>query len=88
MMAYMKLLKTKLQVAQNKAVLYIKCMSPRTNRKQKELSSLGCLNVEKRVKQLHLNHAHNIFKNVCSSCLKINLIEFKEYHNIHKIKSF
>jgi hypothetical protein len=55
-------------------------MSSRTNRKQKELSSLGILNVEKRAKQLHLNHAHNIFKNVCPSCLKIYLIEFNEYH--------
>ena len=76
MMAYMKLLKSKLQVAQIKAVHYIK----RTKRQQKELSSLGFVNVEKRVKQLRLNHAHNIFKNVCSCCLKINLIEFNEYH--------
>jgi hypothetical protein len=67
-------------VAQNKAVHYIKCMSPRTNRTQKELSSLGFLNVEKRVKQLRLYHAHNIVKNVCLSCLKNNLIQFNEYH--------
>lgn len=63
-------------MVQNEAVRYIKCMSPRTNRKHHELSSLGFLNVEERVKQLRLNHAQNIFKNVCPSCLKNNLIEF------------
>ena len=55
-------------------------MSPRTNRKQKELTSLGFLNVEKRVKQLRLNHAHNIFKNVCPSCLKIKGIESETFY--------
>ena len=67
-------------MVQNKALRYFKCMSPRTNRKQKELTSLGVLNVEKRVKQLRLNHAHNIFKNVCPSCLKIKGIESETFY--------
>ena len=67
-------------MVQNKALRYFKCMSPRTNRKQKELTSLGFLNVEKRVKQLRLNHPHNIVKNVCPSCLKIKGIESETFY--------
>jgi hypothetical protein len=44
-------LKNKLQVPQNKTVSFISSMGPRTSMKQTELSSLGFLNVENRVKQ-------------------------------------
>ena len=36
--------------------------------------------LKKRVKQLRLNHAHNIFKNVCPSCLKIKGIESETFY--------
>ena len=75
-----KCLKNKLQVAQNKTVRFIKNMGPRTTVKQKELSSLGFLNVKSRVKQLRLNHAHKIFNNTCPSYLKNNFVrEIKKY---------
>jgi len=46
-----QVLKNKLQVPQNKTVSFISSMGPRTSMKQTELSSLGFLNVENRVKQ-------------------------------------
>ena len=73
-------LKNKLQVAQNKTARFIKNMGPRTTIKQKELSSLGFLNVESRVKQLRLNHVHKIFNNTCPSYLKNNFVRINEHH--------
>jgi len=49
-------------MAQNTAIRFIKCIGYRTSIKQMELSSLGFSNVEDRVKQLRLNHAHKIFR--------------------------
>ena len=46
-----QVLKNNLQVPQNKTVSFISSMDPRTSMKQTELSSLGFLNVENRVKQ-------------------------------------
>ena len=71
-------LKNKLKVAQNKTARFI--MGPRTTIKQKELSSLGFLNVESRVKQLRLNHVHKIFNNTCPSYLKNNFVRINEHH--------
>ena len=55
-------------------------MGPRDSVKQKELFSLGFLNVETRVKQLRLNHAHKIFNNNCPSYLKNNFVRINEHH--------
>ena len=55
-------------------------MGPRTAVKQKELSSLGFLNVKSRVKQLRLNHAHKIFNNTCPSYLKNTFVWINEHH--------
>jgi hypothetical protein len=52
---------------------FIKNTDPRTSIKQRELSGLGILNVENRVKQLRLNHVYKIFSDAFSSYLKINL---------------
>ena len=72
--------KIKLQVSQYKTVRFIKSMDPRTSLKQTELSRLGILNVENRVKQLRLNHDHNIFNNAsCPSYLKNNSIKINEH---------
>jgi len=48
-------------------------MGPKTSIKQTELSSLGFLNVEYKVKQLCLNNVHKIFSNACPCYLKIIL---------------
>ena len=78
MLAFLKLWKNKLQVAQNKTVCFIKSMDPRTSIKQRELSSLRFLNVENREKQLRLNHTHKIFDNACPTYLKNNFIQIDE----------
>jgi hypothetical protein len=52
-------------------------MGPRLRIKQTELSNLGSLNVENRVKRLRLNHAHKIFNNACPSYLKNNSLKIK-----------
>jgi hypothetical protein len=77
MLVYIKLRKNKLQVARNKTVRFIKSMGPRLRIKQTELSNLGSLNVENRVKRLRLNHAHKIFNNACPSYLKNNSLKIK-----------
>jgi hypothetical protein len=61
-------------------------MGPRLSIKQTELSSLGFLNVENRMKQLHLDHAHKIFNNANPSYLKNNFIKINEHHK-HNTKS-
>ena len=73
-------LKNKLQVAQNKTIRFIKSMGPRSSIKQTELSSLGFLNVNTRLKQLRLNHAFKIFHNKCPSYLKNNFVKINEHH--------
>ena len=75
MLVYIKLRKNKLQVARNKTVRFIKSMGPRLRIKQTELSNLGSLNVENRVKRLR--HAHKIFNNACPSYLKNNSLKIK-----------
>ena len=76
-------LKNILQVAQSKTVRLIKSMGPRTSIKQPELSSLGFINVENRLKQLRLNYTHKIFNNAYPFCLKNNFIKIYEHDN-HK----
>ena len=50
--------------------------------KQTELSSLGFLNVENRVKQLRLNHDHKIFNHTCPSYLKNKGTKLQKFTNI------
>jgi len=59
-------------------------MDPRTSIKQTELSSLGFLNVENRVKQLRLNHDHKIFNNACPSYLKNKKNNFAKINKYYK----
>lgn len=76
-----KALKQKLQVAQNKTMRFIKNLEPRATIGKPELSSMGFLNIENRVKQLRLNHAHKIFNNNCPSYLNNNFVKINEHHN-------
>jgi hypothetical protein len=73
---YISSLEKKLQVT----VRFIKNMEPRTSIKRTELSNLGFLNVENRVKHLCLNHVHKIFNNACPSYLKNISLKNNEYH--------
>lgn len=73
-------LKNKLQIAQNKTVRFIKELGPRSSVRQPELSSVGFLNIENRVKQLRLGHAHKIYNNKCPTYLKDNFIKVSENH--------
>ena len=56
-----KNLNQKLQVAQNKVVRFILDLKPRDSITCDILDSLKMLRVDNRVKQLRLNHVHNIF---------------------------
>ena len=73
-------LKNKLQIAQNKTVRFIKSLGPRSSVRQSELSSLGLLNVEHRVKQLRLNHVFKIYNNKCPSYMNENFTKVNEHH--------
>ena len=64
-----KTLKQKLQVAQNKVVRFILDLKPRDSITCDILDSLKMLRVENRVKQLCLNHVHNIFYGCAPSYL-------------------
>ena len=75
-----QLLKNKLQIAQNKTVRFIKSMGPRSSVRKTELSSIGLLNVEHRVKQLRLNHVHKIYYNKCPSYMKEDFLKVNEHH--------
>ena len=55
-------------------------MGPRSSIRKSELSSIGFLNVEDRVKQLRLNHAHKIYYNKCPSYMEENFRKVKEQH--------
>lgn len=73
-------LKNKLQIAQNKTVRFIKNLGPRSSVRLPELSSVGFLNIENRVKQLRLGHAHKIYNNKCPAYLKDNFKKVNEHH--------
>jgi hypothetical protein len=62
---------------------FIKSMDHRTSIKQIELSSWWFLNLENRVKQLRLNHAHKIFNNACPSYLKKIILYKLQMENSH-----
>ena len=47
---------------------------------QTELSNVGCLNVENRIKKVRFNHDHKIFNNARPSYLKNNFIKINEHH--------
>ena len=57
-----KLLKSKLQVAQNKVIRFINQLRPRERITNEMLSELNLVNVDTRVKQLKLNHVHKLVK--------------------------
>ena len=67
-----KMLKHRLQVCQNKMVIFILDMSPWESINYNVLSSIQILNIEDRVKQMRLNHLYNIFNDRAPSSLREN----------------
>ena len=74
-------LKKKLQIIQNKLTRFILNKGPREHIGQKELSSIGSLKVEDRVKQLKLNHVHKIFNNSAPAYMTHNFDRLSGNHN-------
>ena len=77
-----KNLKKKLHICQNKTVQFIKNLGLRSHIGFSELDSLGMLNVDFRVKQLRLGHAHTckIFSDRCLSYLSENIVKTSDIH--------
>ena len=79
-----KKLKSKLQVAQNKIVRFILSLHCRHSVGFKEFRELDLLPIPMRVKQLRLNHVHNIVSQSCPSYLAFN---FNKKNTTHSTRS-
>ena len=79
-----KKLKSKLQVAQNKVVRFILSLHCRHSVGFKEFRELDLLPIPMRVKQLRLNHVHNIVSQSCPSYLAFN---FNKKNTTHSTRS-
>ena len=75
-----KLLKSKLQVAQNKVIRFINQLGPRERITNEILSELNLVNVDTRVTQVKLNHVHKIVNNKCPAYMKENFVNVKDFH--------
>ena len=75
-----KLLKSKLQAAQNKVIRFINQLGPRERITNEMLSELDLVNVDTRVKQMKLNHVHIIANNKCPAYMKENYVNVKDFH--------
>ena len=75
-----KLLKSKLQVAQNKVIRFINQLGTRERITNEILSELNLVNVDTRLKQLKLNHVHKIVNNKCPAYMKENFLNVKDFH--------
>ncbi len=81
-----KLLQKKLQIMQNKVVRYINDYGPRTSIRCSDLTNIGYLKTESRVKQLMLNHVHKIYNQTCPSYLSEHFVRVTDIHN-HRTRS-
>ena len=75
-----KVLRKKLQIAQNKVLRFINSLGPRTRITADILSELNLLIVETRLKQLRLNHVHIFFYNLSPQYLKENFVPLNDVH--------
>ena len=80
MKASPKVLRKKLQIAQNKVIRFINSLGPRTRITADILSELNLLHVETRVKQLRLNNVQTFFYNLCPQYLKENFVPLNDVH--------
>ena len=79
-----KKLKSKLQVAQNKVIRFILSLHCRHSVGFKEFRELDLLPIPMRVKQLRLNHVHNIVSQSYPSYLAFN---FNKKNTTHSTRS-
>ena len=75
-----KYFQKRLQVTQNKVVKFINKYNPRRSVRSSDLSKLGMLNVEHRVKQMRLNHVYRIYNNCYPEYMRDNFIQVSEVH--------
>ncbi|CAG2222199.1 unnamed protein product [Mytilus edulis] len=73
--------KDKLQVLQNKCVRFIKNTGYRSKVDHNVLNSIGYVNIENRVKQLRLNHVHNIYYHHCPDYMYSNFTKVRHLHH-------
>ncbi|CAG2211418.1 unnamed protein product [Mytilus edulis] len=73
--------KDKLQVLQNKCVRFIKKTGYRSKVDHNVLNSIGYVNIENRVKQLRLNHVHNIYYHHCPNYMYSNFTKVRHLHH-------
>ena len=78
------LLKSKLQVTQNKVIRFINQLGPRERITNEMPSELNLVNVDTRVKQLKLNHVHKIVNNKCPAYMKENFVNVRLFINIRQ----
>ena len=86
-----KYFQKRLQVTQNKVVRFINKYNPRRSVNSSDLSKLGMLNVEHRVKQMRLNHVYRIYNNCCPEYMRDNFIQVSEVHSYstrHSLHNF
>ena len=86
-----KYFQKRLQVTQNKVVRFINKYNPRRSVRSTDLSKLGMLNVEHRVKQMRLNHVYRIYNNCCPEYMRDNFIQVSEVHSYstrHSLHNF
>ena len=75
-----KCLKKRLQIAQNKVIRFFNSLGPRSRVTAVTIGESNLLNIDTRVMQLRLNHVHNIFYDLCPTCLKENAGPLKDVH--------
>ena len=76
-----KTLQQKLQVVQNKVVRFILNLGPMSRIDNPMLDKVNMLCVDDRVRQLRLNHVHNIVHNRAPNYLYHNFVSVNEHHN-------
>ena len=75
-----KTLKRKLQICQNKVFRFILDLSPKQSVNSTVFDTLNMLNVERRVKQMRLNHVFNIVHNTAPIYLRQNFTTISHHY--------
>ena len=76
-----KTLKRKLQICQNKVLRFILDLSPMHSVNSTVFDTLNMLNVDRRVKQMRLNHVFNIVHNTAPSYLSLNFTSTSQHYS-------
>ena len=80
-MSLTALSRSKLQVAQNKALRFVLNVGPRVRIEYADFKLLNLLNVELRAKQLRLHHMYNIYNNKSPVYMNAYFCRMSEVHN-------